>query len=113
MLSEKITNLFVLGVAIILVYIAKRNYKDYFVPDVRQTSIGNGQKPIGSYPTGQPMQFKEQMWPARVPYQPMPGTPCGTSEYTGRVSCPGATGICQDGVCQPKKFDRTVFGNLN
>lgn len=120
MLKESITNLFVLGVAIVLVYVAKRNFKDYFVPNVRQTPIGNG--PTNIFPSGpnllrqQPMQFKDQMWPVRVPLEPNPQTPCGTSEYAqdkdgrGRVECPGATGICQDGVCQPKKFDRTVFG---
>ena len=115
MLREKVTNLFVLAIAIILVYVAKKNFKDYFVPIVRQTPIGNGGQPLGPYPIGppvgnQPMQFQQQLWPVRVPYEPIPGTPCGKSEYTDRIECPGATGICQDGVCQPKKFDRTVFG---
>lgn len=113
MLREKVTNLFVLGVAIILVYIAKNNFKDYFVPVVSRTPIGNGMLPGPSqyaYPTGQPVQYKEQMWPVRVPYQPRVGTPCTKNEYNGRVECPGATGMCVDGVCQPKTFNRTVFG---
>ena len=155
-----ISNLFVLAIAIMLVYLAKRNYMhqspigpisdrprtqqfapisdqprtqqfapisdrprtqqfalENFVPNVPQTPIGNG-KPLeattqsveGGYPQGQPMVYKAQMWPARIPYQPKPNTPCTTNQSNDKVECPGAIGVCQDGVCTPGKFNRTVFG---
>jgi len=111
-----ISNLFVLAIAIMLVYLAKRNYMDYFrpenfVPHVPKTPIGNGQPPPGEIgPQGQPMTYKYQMWPARIPYQPKPNTPCTTNQSNGKVECPGAIGVCQDGICTPGKFNRTVFG---
>ena len=114
-LKGYISNLFVLAIAIMLVYMAKRNYMDYFrpenfVPDVPKTPIGSDPTPIfdrAGYPQGQPMTYKTQMWPARIPYQPKPNTPCTTNQSNGKVECPGAIGVCKDGFCTPGKFNRT------
>ena len=114
-LKGYISNLFVLAIAIMLIYLAKRNYRngpENFVPNVPVTPIGSGPRidPLveGGHPQGQPMTYKTQMWPARVPHQPKPNTPCTTNQSNGKVECPGAIGVCQDGICTPGKFNRTV-----
>ena len=112
-LKGYISNLFVLAIAIMLIYLAKRNYRngpENFVPNVPVTPIGSGPLVEGGHPQGQPMTYKTQMWPARVPHQPKPNTPCTTNQSIGKVECPGAIGVCQDGICTPGKFNRTVFG---
>ncbi len=112
-----ISNLFILAVSITLVYLAKKNYSVYikpeaFVPDVPKTPIGNAPLFVkeGVYPKGQPMVYKTQEWPARIPYQPKPNTPCTKNQSNDRVECPGAIGVCENGVCTPGTFNRTVFG---
>lgn len=110
-----ISNLFILAIAIILVFIAKRNYADYFQPEtfvanVPKTPIGNAPPIEGVYPTGQPMVYKIQQWPARIPYQPKPNTPCTKNESNDKVECPGAIGVCKDGICTPGQINKTAFG---
>ena len=110
-LQTHIVNLFILGTAIILVFVAKRNFKDYFVANVPHTAIGNGgypTNPQGGYPQGQPMRFPKQLYPARVPYQPKPDSQPFVNPQNGWNGY-GATGVCTDGVCHPKQFDKTVF----
>ena len=110
-LRTHVINLFVLGTAIILVLVAKKNFKDYFVPNVPITPIGNGGYPTdpqGGYPQGQPMRFNSQIWPAGVPYQPHPWAECSKNPTNGFEGC-GATGVCKDGKCTPLEFKKTVF----
>ena len=112
-LRTHIINLFVLGTAIILVFVAKRNYKDYFVPVVQKTPIGNGgfpTNPHGGHPQGQPMRFQKQIWPVNTPYMPKPWASCSTNQTNGFSGC-GATGRCVDGRCEDLEFNKTTFNN--
>ena len=113
-LRQHIITLFILGTAIILVTIAKQNFTDFFVPNVPNTLIGNGGYPQnniiqGVHPTGQPMRFAKQMYPARTPYMPKPNTLCSTNEMNGFKGC-GATGRCVGGNCENIPYNNTVFG---
>lgn len=113
-LRGHVANLFILATTIVIVYIAKRNFKDYFVPNVPTTPIGNGiaqdPRPPQQNLDQMPMRFGKQMWPAQIPYQPKPNTPCTVNPVNGTIGCPGALGTCQNGVCQPKDYGKTAFG---
>lgn len=107
-INFKIFNLVVIGIAIILVIFVKNNYKDFFSnlhterhiqnfqnspqnsPQYFNPSFVNG---INSNMYQQPMVFQRQMYPAKAPWYPQTGRPCETG------TC-GATGTCQDGICQ-------------
>jgi hypothetical protein len=117
-LRSRIVVLFILGIAILLTIIAQRNFKDFFVPNVPNTNIGNGFPtnrqflPPGNYPSGQPMRFQKQMWPARTPYMPLPNSQCTTNQVSGHVGC-GATGVCNEGKCEDIQYKNTVFNTPN
>jgi len=104
-------NLIIIGVAIIIVILAQQNLanggSDSFVGKVPMTSIGNGPYygayyglPPGVIPTGQPMMYPYQLYPAKMPYYDDSvnniGRPC--KEPNG---C-GALGACQNGICSIK-----------
>ena len=107
--NDNIRNLLILGVAIILVLVAMNNQgppQDPFVGKVPMVGIGGApyhpmQILPGQHPTGQPMMYPMQYFPAKVPWFPETGRPC-------EGGC-GATGVCQDGVCQVKDQYNTVF----
>lgn len=108
MTESGILNLFIIGVAILLVIIAKRNNDDNFVGKVPMVPIGNG-RPYGpqqilpgTQPYGQPMMYPTQYYPAKVPWYPETGRPCKEG------GC-GATGVCHNGVCTIRSQNNTVF----
>jgi hypothetical protein len=99
-------NLLIIGVAIILVILAYQSIlkSDGFVGKVPMVPIGSGPYmdsyrglPMGVYPTGQPMMYPQQYYPAKFPYYndtvSQIGRPC--DEQNG---C-GVLGACQNGVC--------------
>ena len=109
-------NLLIIGVAIILVILVQHNLvtADSFVGKVPMMPIGNGPfygayqgLPQGVYPTGQPMMYPQQLYPAKVPYYDDSvnnyGRPC--KEPNG---C-GVLGACVNGVCTVKNQQDTVF----
>jgi hypothetical protein len=109
-------NLLILGVAIILVILAYQNIlkADSFVGKVPMVPIGSGPYmesyrglPPGVYPTGQPMMYPQQYYPAKFPYYNdtvnQVGRPC--DEQNG---C-GVLGACQNGVCTIRDQNDTVF----
>ncbi len=110
--SGNIMNLFILGIAILLVMVARQNIEnapnnDNFVGKVPMVPIGGGrahgpqQILPGTQPYGQPMMYPQQYYPAKVPWFPETGRPC-------EGGC-GATGVCKDGVCTVKDQYNTVF----
>lgn len=115
--SNYALNLLILGVAIILVILAYQNIlkTDSFVGKVPMVPIGSGPYlesyhglPFGVYPTGQPMMYPNQYYPAKYPYYNdtvnQIGRPC--DEQNG---C-GVLGACQNGVCSIKQANSdTVF----
>lgn len=113
--SSYALNLLILGVAIILIIIAYQGIKraDSFVGRVPMVPIGSGYGPgnspfvPGVYPTGQPMMYPRQYYPAKYPYyddsMEQVGRPCDAQN-----GC-GALGVCQKGVCTVKGQNDTVF----
>lgn len=113
--SSNIMNLFILGIAILLVMVAKQNIQgmpspdgDSFVGKVPMVPIGGApyhpqQILPGTQPYGQPMMYPQQYYPAKVPWYPETGRPC-----EGGGGC-GATGVCQQGVCTVRDQYNTVF----
>jgi len=113
--SNYTLNLLIIGIAIILVILVQQNLNgnDSFVGKVPITSIGNapyyniGGYP-GVYPTGQPMMYNSQYYPAKYPYYNDTinniGRPCNNSE----TGC-GVFGACVNGVCTIKDKKDTVF----
>lgn len=123
-MSEKSTgssalNLLILGVAIILVILAYQNITkaDSFVGKVPMVPIGSGPYyesyhglPMGVFPTGQPMMYPSQYYPAKYPYyndtMKQVGRPC--DEQNG---C-GVLGACQNGVCTIKNQQTDTVFNM-
>lgn len=104
--SKNIINLIILSIAIILILVTKNSVSsDSFVANVPVTPIGNGGNiPYfvpGSQPIGQPMRFREDVYPAKIPWYPEYDRPC-----SGQC---GATGVCVDGICQNRTTDKTAF----
>lgn len=99
-------NLIVLGLAILLIIIAQQRIQpDKFVGKVPLTLIGNGgYDPYfikGVYPTGQPMTFSKQLYPAKIPWYTQYNRPC-------KYGC-GTTGVCKNGKCTGRDQNKTVF----
>ena len=113
-LRAHLISLFVLGTAIVLVFIAKKNFKDFFVANVPTTRIGNANynypMPPGGYPKGEPRRFEKQYFPAQTPYMAKPNTPCSVNPVTGKENCSYSAGYCKDGQCVEKPYNSTVFG---
>lgn len=119
-----ILNLVILGIAIVLVVVARRN-TDLFVGRVPITPIGGEQYPfMAAQPIGQPMMYQRQLYPARVPWGNLipsrnswigGGNPSGNGGNPSGIDmgrpCEGGcgdTGVCQEGVCTTVK-NKTVF----
>lgn len=101
-MSKHIINLIILSIAIVLVIVAKKSVlEDDFVAQVPMVGNGGNYAIPGSYPTGQPMRFREDIYPAKIPWYPEYGRPC-----SGQC---GATGMCVDGVCKMRNTDKTAF----
>ena len=74
--ASYVTNLVIIGIAIILVFVAMQNITyprhDPFVGRVPMVPIGGGmQMPYwvpGGMPTGQPEMYPQQFYPAKAPY---------------------------------------------
>jgi len=118
-MSSYALNLLILGVAIILVILAYQNILkiDPFVGKVPMVPIGSGPYfesyhgiPMGVYPTGQPMMYPKQYYPAKYPYYDdtanQVGRPC--DEQNG---C-GVLGACQNGVCSIKRNNNDTVFNM-
>jgi len=116
-----VLNLLIIGVAIILVIVAMQSINnhpphDSFVGKVPMVPIGNGmQMPYyvpGGYPTGQPMMYPNQIYPAKAPYYNDTfnhiGRPCNQANAENGGSC-GVLGTCTNGVCTVKDKHDTVF----
>jgi hypothetical protein len=103
--SKYIVNLIILTIGIIIIIVAK-NSTDTFVANISWIPpIGNGNgyvNSVGSNLNEQPMRFREDIYPARVPWYPEYGRPCTDGQC-------GATGICKDGTCEMRRTDRTAF----
>jgi hypothetical protein len=122
MTAEKTTgsyvlNLLILGVTIILVLVAKNNpmFANLGMPNrPPQEGFGGGGGGFGGYnymprgvqPTGQPMMYPRQIYPAKMPYYPETGRPCNGK--LSSMGC-GSTGVCTDGICHMKDQNNTVF----
>jgi hypothetical protein len=124
-MSEKSTtvyviNLIIIFIAIVLVYITKKNQSnqpDSFVGRVPTVPIGNGYYggSPGVYPPNvpfnqgfnQPMTYPKQMYPAKLPYYAdsvaQEGRPCKNG------GC-GVYGACVNGECTVKTQKDTVLG---
>ena len=110
----QIINLLILAIAIILVCIAKSKFSELFVANVPLPFQGpydaQGGKIANSYPSfadgvhpqNNPYQFPNQIYPARIPYHTEMGRPCEGG------SC-GVLGKCENGICSPLSYNRTVF----
>ncbi len=112
--AASVVNLLILGIAIILIIIALNNLQpqaDPFVGKVPMV-LGGGGMPgpyyvPGVFPTGQPMMYPNQYYPAKVPYYN------DSTQHVGRPcqsegGC-GVLGVCQNGVCTVKSENDTVF----
>jgi hypothetical protein len=76
----------------------KMNNNPYaYVPGVNYQSPGGPMSNLNQTP----LTYPTQLYP-KIPFYPSVGKPCGEN------SC-GATGVCQQGVCQRKNSDGTVF----
>lgn len=107
-------NLIILGVAIILVMIVYQNVvsqDDTFSGKVPMVPIGGNPYlnflPQGVQPTGQPMMYQNQYYPAKFPYYNDAinnyGRPCD------QINGCGVMGSCVDGTCTITDEKNTVF----
>lgn len=112
--SKNVTNLAIIAVAFIFVFLVYKktcNGNDDFVGRVPIPPIGGygayiGYPPYqmpGVYPTGQPMMYPQQLYPAKMPYYPEFGQVCKNTQ-----DC-GATGLCVNGSCTVKDKAGSVF----
>lgn len=130
-----IINLIIIGIAAIIIQIAKTAYAndhgiDQFVPNVplppgnqnqmlpqlNPQNITNSvhqkvqmaqRSPENYYQLpSTPHQFVKQIYPAKYPYANESGNQCIEGSQT--YGC-GAAGECRNGVCQPRTYNRTVF----
>ena len=113
--SGSVLNLLVLSIAIILIFvILVKNNSDSFNGRVPMSPIGNGgyipYGVPGQLPNGAPMLYRDQLYPAKVPYindsVKNVGRPCGEG-----AGC-GAFGSCLNGVCSIKKVDESTVFNM-
>lgn len=107
--TTKVLNLIIIFIAIILMFHVKQGF-DPFVGKVPQVPIGNGEAPFGVYPTGQPMHYNKQLYPAKMPYYDdtlrQMDKPC--SKPNG---C-GVFGACINGKCTVKDKDNNVYESV-
>jgi hypothetical protein len=68
-----------------------------YVPGVNYQTPGGPNSNLNQTP----LMYPTQLYP-RIPFAPQVGRPCSEN------SC-GATGVCQQGICQRKNSDGTVF----
>lgn len=115
---SKVINLFILGVAIVLVCLAKSKFSELFVAQVPMVPSMHGYGAQGgqvanSYPsfvagvqpTGNPYQYPNQIYSSpRVPYYPELGRECKNGDC-------GVLGKCEGGQCQAMPYNKTVFNN--
>jgi hypothetical protein len=112
-MDSRVIYTIITGILIILLILILKNYQtninaDPFVGKVPMVPIGNNyyQFVPGVRPLGQPMMFKEQLYP-RTPYY------ADTIEHSGRPcngpnGC-GVFGTCNNGTCVVKDQNDTVF----
>lgn len=104
--TARVLNLIIIFIAIIVLFLARQN-SDLFVGQVPSVPIGNGMPPYGVYPTGQPMYYTKQLYPAKMPYYEdtlqQEGNPC-----TSMNGC-GVYGACINGKCTIKDVDNKVY----
>ena len=115
---SSITNLLILGIAILLICNIKTKFSEMFVANVpmipnddgygAQGGVFSGNYPgysVGGHPNGNPYTFNNQIYPAKIPYYPELGRPC-----EGNAGC-GVLGKCENGVCGATPYNKTVFGD--
>lgn len=113
---SNIANLFILGLAIVLVCVAKTKFSELFVAQVPMVpgmhgygaqggQVANSYPSFvqGGHPQGNPYTFGKQIYPARIPYYPELGRPCDGD-------C-GVLGKCENGVCKAQPYHKTVFND--
>ena len=109
-LKKNVTNLLILGVAIVLISITKSKCSELFVGEVPMMmnsydGINNLQYASQSDNLKEnPYRFPRQIYPVRPPYYPELGKPCQNSGQCGVL------GSCGDGVCKAIPYNKTVFG---
>ena len=113
---SNVINLFILGIAIVLVCVVKTKFSELFVAQVPMIpgmhgygaqggNVANSYPSFvnGGHPQGNPYQFPNQIYPARIPYYSEVGRPCDGD-------C-GVLGKCENGVCKAVPYQKTVFGD--
>ena len=114
---SNVVNLFILGIAIVLICVVKTKFSELFVAQVPMMGLpGNGGAqggPVansypsfvqGGHPQGNPYTFNNQIYPARIPYYPEVGRPCESGDC-------GVLGKCENGVCKAMPYNKTVFND--
>jgi len=108
-----VINLFILGIAIILVCVVKTKFSDLFVGQVPMVQGMNGYGAQGNLQGNlqvnenlqrNPYVYPNQIYPDRIPYYPEFGRPCENG------GC-GVLGKCENGSCNAIPYNKTVFGN--
>ncbi len=115
---SNVINLFILGIAIVLVCAIKTKFSELFVAQVPIVSYNQGGYGAqgghvansypsfvnGGHPQGNPYTFPNQIYPAKIPYYPELGRPCDGD-------C-GVLGKCENGTCKAVPYNKTVFNDI-
>lgn len=108
--KTQLINMFILAIAIILVCSARSKFSELFVAQVPLPpqyqgygAQGDPGQIMGGHPQGNPYQYPNQIYPARIPYYTEMGRPCDSIQ-----SC-GSMGKCENGKCNAIPYEKSVF----